>query len=257
MAAPHGDALTPADPAHPAGGSELSDRAYAYYFSRERPAFVTKLLERKHGMLLELAASGLPNPSVLEIGPGDGFIARASSTLPVSRYVAIEGSPIGAAALREQGFEVRTGRVPPVPDGLGDFDVVYASHLIEHLPGPDAVLEFLDGCRKALSPRGRVALVYPDARWMRMDFWDCDYTHQWPSTPRRVEHAAEDAGFAVEVTHHCCLHFRGLRALALRTAMKLYPQRALSAVDRERSDFWYRGKLLFAPDAITLLRPLR
>jgi SAM-dependent methyltransferase len=232
------------------------DRTYTYYFSRERPAFVTKLLERKHAMLLDVATAGITRPSVLEIGPGDGFIARASRTVPTSRYVAVEASPIGAARLAEQGFEVRTGRVPPLPDDLGDFDVVYASHLIEHLPGPDAVLGFLDGCRQALRPGGRVALVYPDARWMRMDFWDCDYTHQWPSTPRRVEHVAEDAGFAVEATHHCCLHLRGARALALRTLIKLYPQRALSTIDRERSDFWYRGKLLFAPDAITLLRPL-
>jgi SAM-dependent methyltransferase len=249
MAAPHEEAVA-------ASGTDVSDRHYAYYFSRERPEFVTKLLERKHAMLLEVATDGMTNPSLLEIGPGDGFIARASRALPASRYVGLEGSPIGAAALAEQGFDVRTHRIPPMPPDLGRFDVVYASHLIEHLPGPEAVLGFLEGCREVLGPGGRVALVYPDARWMRMDFWDCDYTHQWPSTPRRVEHAAEDAGFAVEATHHCCLHLRGARALALRGLMKLYPQRALSAVDRERSDFWYRGKLLFAPDAITLLRPL-
>lgn len=245
MAAPEQDVDAPS----------AGEGAYAYYFARERPAFVERLLERKHGMLLHTAAAGLHGPDVLEIGPGDGFVARAARDLPAGRYVGLEASSVGAAALREEGFDVRQVRVPPFPDDLGTFDLVYASHLVEHLPGPDAVLAFLAASRAVLRPGGRLALVYPDARWMRFDFWDCDYTHQWPSTPRRVEQAGRDAGFAVDATHHCCLHLRGAPALALRTLMRLYPQRALSSVDRARDDFWYRGKLLFAPDALTILRP--
>lgn len=232
-----------------------SDRErYAYYFDRARPAAVERLLERKHAALLALAVAGGPVVSMLEIGPGEGFVARAARARGLPRYVALEATAAGTRRLQDAGFDVRQATVPPFPE-VEPVDLVYASHLIEHLPGPDAVLALLRACHDLLRPGGRVALAFPDARWMRGDFWDCDYTHQWPSTPRRVAQAGRDAGFRVRASHDCCLHLDGPRARALRAVARLYPQRALSLVDPRRDDFWYRGKLLFAPDALVVLQP--
>jgi SAM-dependent methyltransferase len=232
-----------------------SDQAekYAYYFAATRPAFVTRLLERKHRSLFDLAVDGAGVRSVMEVGPGEGFFARACRDAGIRDYLALESSPTGVRLLREQGFAVREATLPPFPPDLEPVDLLYASHLVEHLPGPDAVLSFLLHARALLRPGGRLVLVYPDARWMRMDFWESDYTHQWPSTPRRVAQVARDAGLAVWQSHDCCLNVHGSRARALRLGTRLYPQRLLSAVDRSRADFWFRGKLLFVPDSLTIL----
>lgn len=231
------------------------DERYGYYFDRARPAAVQRLLERKHAALLDLATAGGQVGSVLEIGPGEGFVARAARVRGIPRYVALEATATGTGRLRQEGFDVRQAMVPPFPE-TEPVDLVYASHLVEHLPGPDAVLALLRACHDLLRPGGRVALAFPDARWMRGDFWDCDYTHQWPSTPRRVAQVGRDAGFRVRASHDCCLHLDGPRARALRAVARLYPQRLLSLVDPARDDFWYRGKLLLAPDALVVLEPV-
>lgn len=227
---------------------------YAYYFERSRPEFVTRLLERKHRSLLGLARREATVSSMLEIGPGEGFVARAASTTGIPNYIGLEASTTGAERLVTAGFDVRVAVVPPLPDGLPSFDLIYASHVIEHLPGPQAVIDFLADCTRQVRSTGVIALVFPDARVMRSDFWDCDYTHQWPSTPRRVAQVAHDVGLRVLRTYHCCLYFHGMVAHFLRQLVRLYPQRLLSAVDSSRDDFWYRGKLLFAPDVLMLLR---
>lgn len=229
---------------------------YGYYFEATRPAFVSRLLERKHRHLFGLAVRGASVRSIMEVGPGEGFFARAQRDAGVERYLALESSPTGAALMRDLGFAVREATVPPFPAGLEPVDLLYASHLVEHLPGPDAVLSFLLEARTMLTDGGRLVLVYPDARWMRMDFWESDYTHQWPSTPRRVSQVARDAGLQVTGSYDCCLHVDGAPAQALRLGTRLYPQRLLSAVDRAREDFWFRGKLLFVPDHLTVLQPI-
>ena len=49
------------------------------------------------------------------------------------------------------------------PDLLGTFDVLIASHVIEHIPDP---IGFLDSAARLLHPtRGILALVVPDKRW--------------------------------------------------------------------------------------------
>lgn len=241
----------PPEPSQPVGGEK-----YSYYFQRQRPASIQRLLERKHGRLLDAASRGRRIRSILEIGPGEGWVARASRHRGVASYRAVESTATGVAHMEQQGFDVVQGRVPPLPDGVEPVDLVYASHLIEHLPGPDAVYEFLVTCRAALLPGGELALVYPDARYLGGFFWDCDYTHQWPSTPHRVEQVAEDAGYRVVAQHPFVLSLRDGAARLVRPLTRLYPQNLLSEIDTRRSDFWFRGKSLIAPDALTVLAPI-
>jgi SAM-dependent methyltransferase len=227
---------------------------YTYYFESERPGFVTGLIRRKHRRMHALATSKRSVRRLLEIGPGEGMFADAARAAGHD-YVAVESSPAGAARLREQGYAVVEGAVPPLPEGLEPVDLVYAAHLIEHLPGPHAALELVQGSRELLRPGGALALAFPDASRIGSDFWDCDYTHQWPSTPRRVRQLARDAGFRVVATHHCCLHLTGWRAWVVATLARLFPARSLGAAMPDREDFWYRGKMLFAPDVLMVLEP--
>ncbi len=232
-----------------------SAEKYAYYFESERPAFVTRLIARKQRAQLERMSKGTVPGSVLEIGPGEGWFARACRDGGVPSYVAVEASPVGAENLRRAGFDIRLGKVPPLPEDLPTVDLVYASHLIEHLAGADAVLSFLTGCVGVLRPGGRIALAFPDARRLGVDFWDCDYTHSWPSTPRRVSQAAHDAGLRVVATHNCVLELDGALATGAQAARHLFPYRVLSTLLPGKEDFWYRGKMLLAPEVLMVLEP--
>ncbi|MDP8927075.1 MAG: class I SAM-dependent methyltransferase, partial [Actinomycetota bacterium] len=185
---------------------------------------------------------------------GEGFVAEAATAASL-RYMGVESSQLGADRLRDRGFEVQHATIPPFPAGTELVDLLYASHVIEHLRGPAEVALLLEEARDLLQPGGRVALVFPDARWMGIDFWDCDYTHQWPSTPRRVRQVARDSGYTVTATYHCCLHLHGAAAFPLRLLYRLFPANWLGTLDRRREDLWYRGKMLFVPDTLMVLQP--
>jgi SAM-dependent methyltransferase len=219
-----------------------------------RPALAERILERKHASLVATAARRRPR-SMLEIGPGEGFVARAAAAAGIERYVAVDGSAAIVEHLRAQGFDGRLATVPPLPADLDPVDLVYCSHVVEHLPGPDAVEALLASLHAVLNPGGAVAVVFPDVRSMGARFWDDDATHQWPSTPRRVLQVAQAAGWRPELVEERFLHLRGLGAAAGRLFYRLYPTRALMAVDRRRADLWLRGRLLFVPDAIVVLVP--
>jgi len=51
--------------------------------------------------------------------------------------------------------------VEPLPLGDASFDVVYHSHLLEHVP-PDDAAEFLQECHRVLRPGGILRVVVPD-----------------------------------------------------------------------------------------------
>jgi SAM-dependent methyltransferase len=230
--------------------------AYDFYFDRSRPHFVERRIVEKQRRQLELCMNAHRGVRrVLEIGPGEGWFARAALDAGLE-YVAIEASETGAAHMRSDGFDVHVATTPPLPPGLGQFDLVYMSHVVEHLASPSAVLELLQQVGALLHPGGIVALAYPDARTLGWDFWDCDYTHRWPSTPRRVAQVTSDAGFTTTAEYRRCLHLGGFRGAMLRSVTRALPLRTLARVVPSRREWLLRAKMLFAPDVVTIVTPM-
>jgi hypothetical protein len=234
--------------------AEEQDDRYAFYFGSDRPAVVDRLIGRKHRTLFRIVARTSPMREVLEIGPGEGRFARLVRSTGRSSYTAVEASRVGAARLRAAGVEVIESAVPPLPEQLGRYDCIYASHLVEHLRSADEVRAFLRGAAQHLTEDGVVALAFPDARWMGFEFWDADYTHHWPSTERRVRQVAVDAGLEVVTCTRVCLTQTGRRARLLAWAVRLYPYWLLAALFPRAKEFLYRGKLLFSFDVVVVLR---
>jgi SAM-dependent methyltransferase len=229
------------------------DERYAYYFDSQRPAAVERLLQRKHAVLWRRVSRRLPTRRFLEVGPGEGRVAGLAVRSGAS-YLAVEASPAGVRQLRAAGFDVLESVVPPFPGGIGPVDCIYASHVIEHLDGPDAVRTFLVEARQHLAPGGGIALVFPDARFMGFDFWESDYTHRWPSTERRVRQVAVDAGLEVVDCTRVCLSATGRAARVLAAVARLYPYGLLATLNPSRKEFWYRGRLLFSLDVVVILQ---
>jgi 2-polyprenyl-3-methyl-5-hydroxy-6-metoxy-1,4-benzoquinol methylase len=114
-------------------------------------------IERKRAALMFL---GDRSPgTILDIGCGQGtFLA-----LMAKRGWTVAGVDFDIAAVtaarRLHGIDVRVGTVGTIVDSGNKFDVVTASHVIEHVPDP---LEFLVQCRKLLRAGGCVVLRTPN-----------------------------------------------------------------------------------------------
>jgi SAM-dependent methyltransferase len=120
---------------------------------------------------------------VLEIGPGAGEMAPYLSAL--GEYKTQD---------RHAGADV----VQLLP-GIGwwKLDMIYASHVLEHLRDSDEALDTLREAHDALVPGGYFVIQVPDLMRWSLDFWDVDCTHGVPFTRRRIRQWAEMSGFRV------------------------------------------------------------
>lgn len=84
-------------------------------------------------------------PALLNVGCGIHFHAD---------WVNIDVAPRSPSVM---GYDVRH----PLPFAEGTFDMVYHSHVLEHLPR-DAAPGFLADCRRVLKPGGTIRIAVPD-----------------------------------------------------------------------------------------------
>jgi SAM-dependent methyltransferase len=170
---------------------------YDTFQALEHPGWAQRFLLWCNGGVVRhlLALSGKPRPRVLEIGPGKGYFFRAlRERCPQAHYVALDEN---RAMLERLGAEhVVEARIPRLPQFDDTFDVVYAAYVVEHLADGRALYDFLAACRRVLAPGGHVVLFAPDCMKQRMEFWNVDYTHTYPTTKRNVTLALLDAGFS-------------------------------------------------------------
>lgn len=154
-------------------------------------------MERKRAALMFI---GDRTPgALLDVGCGQGnFLA-----LMVKRGWSVMGVDFDAdaveAARKTHNLNVRVGTVDTMLDTGITFDVVTASHVIEHVPDP---VEFLAKCRRLLRPGGSMVLRTPNVdsvghrRYRR--FWRGlePPRHLHLFTVAALERFARTAGFA-------------------------------------------------------------
>jgi SAM-dependent methyltransferase len=97
--------------------------------------------------------------TILDVGCGHGVFL----SLMAKRGWAVKGVDFDEAAVsaarRLYGIDVRVGTVDVFVENAETFDVVTASHVIEHVPNP---IEFLTKCRRLLKPGGCFVLRTPN-----------------------------------------------------------------------------------------------
>jgi 2-polyprenyl-3-methyl-5-hydroxy-6-metoxy-1,4-benzoquinol methylase len=175
---------------------------------------------------LDLVAA-LPRPlgRTLDVGCGEGNVARALRDAGADFIAGIELDPAAAAHAREALDAVAVGRVEDTLDELpGPWDTVCCYDVLEHLADPYTVLERL---RARSAPGARLHVSVPNARHVSLfvdlfvrgsfgytEWGHRDSTHLRWFTRRDIVDALEDAGWQVMATSHPALgRSRGLDRL--------------------------------------------
>jgi SAM-dependent methyltransferase len=132
---------------------------------------------------------------VLEIGTGDGYLARALRDAGY-RYLGYEPNDVLAEQARAAGFEMRNALVPPLQEYDSSCDVILMSHVFEHMADNRQAMEFLAEAKRCLRPGGTLIILSPDLIDFGADFWNVDYTHTFPTSLHRVQQMLMDSGLS-------------------------------------------------------------
>ncbi len=234
---------------------------YDSYARRNRIALGVLIKRRQASIIFKLGVDSAKSSSdsILEIGPGDGYIAELSR-LADFPYTAIEGSASVADKLRNNGFEVIHGYVPPIPAGLtNNYQCCFILHVLEHMKTPSDAAQIVSEIYNTLAPGGTVIVACPDySRWGQY-FYDCDYTHSYPVTRRRLNRLLMDQGFEIVRDTIYTGPLFGYIGIPISWIAKLLYWPLLDDLMGSRyfNDALNRGFLTFLPNLITIgRRPL-
>jgi 2-polyprenyl-3-methyl-5-hydroxy-6-metoxy-1,4-benzoquinol methylase len=169
------------------------------YAALERKALDDLRLEEATLGLREAAKADGRLPRVLDIGCAtgallSGFKARGWDCLGVEACV--EAAAYGAERF---GLDIRPTTLEKARLEAGSFELVHASHLIEHLNEPGA---FLNEARRLLAPSGILALTTPNAdgfqaRLLGSAWRSAIYDHLYLFSVRSLTRLLEAHGFTV------------------------------------------------------------
>lgn len=194
------ESLTPAKPEE----LDRSDSYREYYESRKPTNFGEKVLRHWHAKMYALAAKHIPGlhaKTVLEVGAGWGFFADACRARG-TRYLGMEMNAAQAKALSAKGHEVVAGAVPPFPSG-DPVQVIWMSHVLEHATTYLHAAQMVAAARDRLDRGGYLVVIGPDVKSWGAEFWNCDWSHGFPTTVHRVEQLMRESGFEIaDARHH-------------------------------------------------------
>jgi SAM-dependent methyltransferase len=218
-----------------------------FYREVERTKLGERLVIKKCEHTLKILKVNNPKiKSILEIGPGKGDFGRICKKEGY-KYACIEANLQLANQLKQQDFDTIIGRVPPIPFCSGTFDVVYASHVLEHMPTWENALNFIKECSRVVKPGGLIGIESPDYLKCGQYFWDVDYTHSFVTTKRRMQQICIDAGLKVREITTFSGPYTSLRAAFTMFVAKYFPLRFITKITSNliEPERFYRGKLTF------------
>lgn len=196
--------------------------------------------------LAQIRAAHPGGRSVLEIGPGHGSFAAACAGAGYS-YTALDINQRLLRTIHDRGHGGVRALAPLLPLAAGSYDVAFASHVIEHSPTYRDAAAFLAELRRTVAPGGVVALVAPDYLALREDFWNCDYSHGFVTTRRRLRQIMRDCG--LEPAGECYvwgpLRGAGGRLAGLTIGSRL-AGRLARALPGRAGERLYKARLTFA-----------
>lgn len=189
----------------------------------------------------------VPGSSVLEIGPGRGDFADICLKEGVE-YSAIEANRQMAESLQKKGAGVIMAMVPPLPVLEREFDAVVMINVMEHMNSTQDALAITRQIRQVLKPGGKFVICSPDYLNWRGNFFNCDFSHAYVTTRRRLDQLLVNGGFGVKRSCHLCGPISGLLCFILTPVVCRLPFGFLNAIFPNSKVFYklYKAQLTFS-----------
>lgn len=125
--------------------------------------------------------------SILEIGPGKGILAQCFIDHDFNNYSVSEPNKKMRQRLQKLSLtKIESYSIPKFNEEDSSYDLIIMSDVYEHLNGPLEANQFWKEVNRILKPKGYIYLLSPDYTLWKEDFFNCDYTHNNPTTLRRV-----------------------------------------------------------------------
>ena len=194
-----------------------------------------------------------PLERVVEIGPGLGAITLACRERGLA-YAAIDAN-IGLLHQLKPANGV-CSFVPPIPVRDAACDAVVARHVFEHSAGLPQAQALLSEMFRIVRPGGCVVIISPDLLWVKKYFWDCDYSHNFPTSSRRLHQMFIDQGLEIVHLGYVHNHLNGWRGYLIGQIVRLVPYRIWGAQPTSNLYFdrIYRSRLTFSRSVMIIGR---
>jgi SAM-dependent methyltransferase len=165
--------------------------AYFDHFAKSRSTkignFFSQLLIRKEHKLILNYLGANKNIQILEIGPGKGSLAKLFIAGGYKNYDIVEPNSLMRKKL--QNFGIRKAKnylIPKLKEKSASYDAIICCDVFEHLNnGQDAQL-FISEAQRVLKRAGIITILSPDYLDWGRDFYNCDFSHNHPTTVRRT-----------------------------------------------------------------------
>jgi len=177
------------------------DKKFSYYnnfYHNPHPVPMQKLLIEFNCSLLNTLLGKLHKKNgesinILEIGPGKGYFYEAvkRSKSDIS-YSALDSNLLMLESLGISSTYL--SQLPELPKFSKKFDIVYAAFVIEHLKSGKEIYEVISKIKGSINNDGLIVFLFPDCLKQKMEFWNMDYTHMYPTTKRNVAMAFYENG---------------------------------------------------------------
>jgi len=225
------------------------------FFSDQGCTVLGQRWMRQAALHILTVVEGLVEPlnSLVEVGPGWGLLAQECNDRGL-HYTALDANSRLLRRL-EIGRAV-CSRVPPIPFRNGICDVVVASHVLEHANGLTNAQELISEMTRIVRRAGCVVIVSPDLLWAGKYFWDCDYSHNFPISSRRLFQMCIDQGLEVVKLEYLYNHLTGWRGNILGRLVNLIPYRYFAAQPNSfgYSEKIYRLRMTFSRSVLVIAR---
>jgi len=152
-----------------------------------KPHYQTLEFQRVDKIIRELTLQSSTPLRILDFGCGPGKYATHFTSLGC-HVTAVDANPSYVEKLCANGIECMAPDVFMAGE-QGEFDVIFLSHLIEHIP-PDELTALIPRLCRALSSSGRLVLITP----LPGERFYHDFSHVRPYLPQSIRHAFGQLG---------------------------------------------------------------